>query len=97
MPNLNDNSKNAILVIGPGYKSRKKNFFTNQDIDEADALRTALHEIGHALEYNILDASKPTNDIQRYFNLPGRSTFKGDAGISQELTNLQQMNLWKVT
>ena len=26
MPNLNDNSKNAIIVIGPGYKASKERF-----------------------------------------------------------------------
>ena len=43
MPDLRDDSANAILVIKPGYKVRKG--LTNQDIDEPDALRTALHEI----------------------------------------------------
>ena len=69
MPDLRDDSKNAIIVIQPGLKVRQG--LTNQDIDEPDALRTALHEIGHALEYNILDKSKPINQLNTFTGMPG--------------------------
>ena len=82
MPDLRDDSKNAIIVIKPGLKVRKG--LTNQDIDEPDALRTALHEIGHALEYNILDKSKPINQLNTFTGMPGGQA--GEFNVAKQRT-----------